>query len=75
MRYSLHPLIKREPVKGFDFELLTSVSELSNVPIIISGGYGNSQHSFVKATECGADAVAVADALHYGRKTISELNK
>lgn len=60
--------------KGFDLELLTSVNELSNVPIIISGGYGNSQH-FAQAYECGADAVAVADALHYGRMTISELNK
>jgi cyclase len=52
--------------KGFDYELTKSISKIVNVPIIASGGYGQVEH-LSQVVESGADAVAFADALHYGR--------
>jgi cyclase len=58
--------------KGFDLELLASISCFAPVPVIISGGYGEQKH-LLDALGHGADAVAFADALHYGRVSLSEL--
>ena len=59
---------------GFDYELTTSVAKLVNVPIIASGGYGQVDH-IRQVVESGADAVAFADALHYGRTTVPVLRQ
>lgn len=58
--------------KGFDLELLKAVSNVSPVPVIMSGGYGEPQH-LKDVIASGADAVAFADALHYDRAELAEL--
>jgi cyclase len=58
--------------KGFDIDLTKAIAAEASVPIIASGGYGEPQH-LVDVTGAGADAVAVADALHYGRTTLPQL--
>ncbi|MDC7700858.1 imidazole glycerol phosphate synthase subunit HisF [Vogesella indigofera] len=58
--------------KGFDLELLKAVSDVSPVPVIMSGGYGEPQH-LKDVIASGADAVAFADALHYDRTELAEL--
>lgn len=58
--------------KGFDVELTRSVSNAVGVPVIASGGYG-APSDLVDVVRAGADAVAVADALHYGRTTVPQL--
>lgn len=58
--------------KGFDLELLAAVQAVSPIPVIISGGYGQASH-LVEAINNGADAVAIADSLHYDRTTMAEL--
>jgi cyclase len=60
--------------KGFDDELTNSISKLVNVPIIASGGYGQVEH-LSRIVESGADAVAFADAIHYGRTTLPLLRQ
>lgn len=60
--------------KGFDTELTHEISKIVNVPVIASGGYGQVTH-LDEVVHAGADAVAVADALHYGRTTIPELRR
>lgn len=60
--------------KGFDNELTDTISKLVNVPIIASGGYGQVEH-LTEVVNSGADAVAFADALHYGRTTIPDLRR
>lgn len=60
--------------KGFDTELTLEISKLVNVPVIASGGYGQFEH-LNEVLKSGADAVAVADALHYGRTSIPELRQ
>lgn len=59
--------------KGFDLELIRAVASVVNVPIIASGGMGNIDH-LVKAIENGADAVAMADILHYNKMTMTQIH-
>lgn len=59
--------------KGFDIELIRSVVETVNVPVIASGGMGKPE-DLVNAVRLGkADAVAVASIIHYGRSSVKEL--
>ncbi|HDZ81391.1 MAG TPA: imidazole glycerol phosphate synthase subunit HisF [Roseobacter sp.] len=59
---------------GFDIGLTRAVAAVADVPIIASGGYGIPSH--VKdVVNVGADAVAVADALHYNRITLPALRQ
>jgi cyclase len=59
--------------KGFDLPLLHAVTGEIGVPVIASGGMGRPEH-LVEAVQQGqADAVAMADILHYGRATIGEI--
>jgi cyclase len=60
--------------KGFDVALTRMISSAVNVPVIASGGYGQVSH-LIDVVECGADAVAVADALHYQRTSIPEIRR
>ncbi|MBI5720027.1 MAG: imidazole glycerol phosphate synthase subunit HisF [Burkholderiales bacterium] len=59
--------------KGYDIALTRAVSEAVRVPVIASGGYGEAAHLESVVKEGAADAVAVADALHYGRTTLPQL--
>jgi cyclase len=58
--------------KGYDCGLIAAVAGAVDVPIIASGGYG-SHGDLGAALSSGADAVAVADALHYGRRSVADL--
>lgn len=51
--------------KGFDLDLVKSVSEKVNVPIVASGGMGELTHLNDIINKGGADAVALAGVLHY----------
>jgi cyclase len=58
--------------KGFDCELIAAIAGAVPVPVIASGGMGTSDH-LVEAATAGADGVAFADILHYGRSDIAAL--
>ncbi len=59
--------------KGFDVELVRKVTEATTVPVIASGGMGSVDH-LVDVCEHGqADAVAIADALHYDRLSLLDI--
>jgi cyclase len=59
--------------KGFDCELIKAVSSQVEIPVIASGGMGKLSDA-VDAIEIGeASAVAMADILHYGKTTFSEV--
>jgi len=59
--------------KGFDVNLLRAVSQSVNVPVIASGGMGRLEDAIIAVDKGGADAVAMADILHYQRATIGEV--
>jgi cyclase len=56
--------------KGFDVDLVKEVSSVVNVPVIASGGMGKPEDLLSVVAQGGADAVAMADLLHYGRAEI-----
>jgi cyclase len=61
--------------KGFDVDLVKAVASEVNVPIIASGGMGTTS-DLVKVVNVGrANAVAMADILHYGRQSFYEIRK
>jgi cyclase len=59
---------------GYDLELTKAVADAVSVPVIASGGAGESEH-LVEALETGADAVLCASILHYGRHTVGEIKE
>lgn len=61
--------------KGFDVPLLAAVTQEISVPVIASGGMGKPEDLIEAVRQGGADAVAAADVLHYGRATIGDLRR
>ncbi|WP_249779406.1 imidazole glycerol phosphate synthase subunit HisF [Bradyrhizobium sediminis] len=59
--------------KGFDVALTAAISRAVDVPVIASGGYGEIRHLVDVVNEGGADAVAIADAVHYNRTTLTDI--
>jgi cyclase len=59
--------------KGYDIELVRRVADAVPVPVIASGGMGTPQHLIDVVREGHADAVAIADALHYKRHTLEDI--
>jgi cyclase len=66
--------IDREGTReGFDIELVASVSRVVPVPVIASGGMGGLHDVARVVLDGSADAVAMADVLHYQRYTLPEI--
>ena len=59
--------------KGFDISLVQAVTAEISVPVIASGGMGKSEDLIDVVRDGGADAVAIADVLHYERATVGEI--
>ena len=58
--------------EGYDLELLESVTDVINIPVIASGGADGPEH-FREAVEAGADAVLAASIFHEGEYTVGEV--
>jgi len=61
--------------KGFEVDLIRSVAEAVAIPVIASGGMGSVAHLTEVALAGRADAVAMADILHYDRMTLREIRR
>ncbi len=61
--------------KGFDVELVRAVTSAVSIPVIASGGMGSvaDLHEVVETGK--ADAVAMADVLHYNRLSVDEIRR
>jgi len=53
--------------QGFDTELCRTVSEAVSIPVVMSGGMGRTEHLTGVVRDGKADAVAMADVVHYSR--------
>ena len=58
---------------GYDLELTKTIADRVEIPVIASGGAGNSQHIYQALTEGGAEAALLASLLHYGQLSVSEI--
>jgi cyclase len=59
--------------KGFDVALTRGVSDAVTVPVIASGGMGSVVHLIDVVRDGHADAVAMADILHYKRCPLADI--
>lgn len=61
--------------KGYDIDLIRQVSQAVPVPVIASGGMGTIEHMVEAAVTGQADAVAMADVLHYKRMSLDGIRE
>jgi cyclase len=61
--------------KGYDIDLIRQVSQAVPVPVIASGGMGTVEHMVEAAVTGQADAVAMADVLHYKRMSLDGIRE
>lgn len=60
---------------GFDCELTSAVASSVSIPVIASGGAGNSEH-FVEVFSAGrADAALAASIFHFGTHAVADLKQ
>jgi cyclase len=59
-------------MKGIDAELVAVARARTSLPLVIHGGVGTTD-DVVEAHDLGADAIALAAALHYGKLTVREI--
>ena len=60
--------------RGMDLDLIEAVTRAVHVPVTSGGGAGCGE-DIVDAARAGADAVACAALLHYGKETVPELKE
>lgn len=60
--------------QGFDLELVSTMREMSSVPLIASGGAGAVEH-FAPAVVAGADAVLAASVFHNAEFTVRDVKR
>jgi len=61
--------------RGFDIPLVRAVTAEVSVPVIASGGMGKPGDLVEVVRQAEADAVAMADILHYQRATLGEVRQ
>ncbi len=61
--------------KGFDIELISNANKISSIPIIASGGAGNSQHCFDLLNKTKINSLALGSILHYNIASIKKIKK
>lgn len=61
--------------KGFDVELVKTVTAVCPIPVIASGGMGSVDHALDVCEKGLADAVAMADILHYRRMELPDIRQ
>lgn len=59
--------------KGFDLELTKAISNVTNVPVIASGGCGCLEDFYDVFKDNIADAALAASLFHYGELTVNEV--
>jgi imidazole glycerol-phosphate synthase subunit HisF len=61
--------------KGFDIPLIKAVTQEVSVPVIASGGMGEPVDMVDAVLDGEADAIAMADILHYNRATVGDIRR
>jgi cyclase len=59
--------------EGYDLPVTRQIADAVSLPVIASGGGGESQHLYDVLTEGHADAALVASMLHYGSHSVAEI--
>lgn len=60
-------------MEGYDLDLINAVTGAVRIPVIASGGAGNSGHLIAAVKEAGASAVAAASIFHFTEQTPEQM--
>jgi len=60
--------------KGFDYDLIKSVTDSVNIPILASGGFG-SLNDIEKISNLDIKGIVIADAIHFNKINLSSIRK
>ena len=60
---------------GYDLELTRAIAQAVGIPVIASGGAGNSEHFYEALTAGGADAALAASLFHFGELSIAAVKQ
>ena len=58
---------------GYDLDITRAIAESVEIPVIASGGAGNTHHIYQALTDGKAEAALLASLLHYGQLTVDEI--
>ena len=58
---------------GYDLELTRTIAQEVAIPVIASGGAGNSQHIYEALSDGMAEAALLASLLHYGQLSVAQI--
>jgi cyclase len=61
--------------KGYDINLIKTITDLVSIPVIASGGVGNLNHLYEGFSLGSASAVLAASIFHYGEYSIFDVKK
>ena len=61
--------------KGFDYELVETITKKLSIPVIASGGMGSLDHIKKLSENFKPDAIAMADVIHYERLTVGKIRE
>jgi len=61
--------------KGYDINLTKLITDISSVPVIASGGMGKIDDIIDVVSEGKADAVSMADVIHYNRLSLKQIRE
>lgn len=56
-------------MKGYDINLIKTITESFSIPVVASGGVGNYMHMLQVIRDGGASAVAAASMFHFTQQT------
>ena len=62
-------------MNGFDLELIGSVAQAVDVPVVACGGAGEPEHFVQAVVEAGADAVSAASIFHFTQYTPNDIKR
>ncbi len=62
-------------MKGYDLELIKSISQIVNIPVIASGGAGDYKDLYYAISRADASAIAAASIFHFTEQTPLEAKK
>lgn len=60
---------------GYDLDLLKSITDVVNVPVIASGGAGKIEHFLDAVNYANVDGILAASVFHFGEINIKDLKK
>ncbi len=60
---------------GYDLELTRAIADAVEVPVIASGGVGNSKHIYEGLSKGRADAALAASIFHFGELSVAQVKR